>query len=1126
MKKLHNRKGTKLLLLKFDLKMKLTTLFTIASFFTMMANTGYTQTITLDVENVSVSQVIDKIETTTAYRFVYNTKFVDLKRKVSIKVEDELIENVLNNLFGKSNTSYKIRDTQVVLKDKKVVVNTIKSTLPNTPIDIVQGFNVSGVVTDANGQPLPGANVLEKTTTNGTQTDFDGNFSLTLKNQNAILFVSYVGFATQEITVNNQTKISISLKEDAANLDEVVIVGYGTQKKSDVTGAVARADIDTFRDQGNTSIVQSLQGSVAGLNVGVSTEAGGDVNFSIRGQNNLGGDASANAPLIVVDGIIFRGTLQDINPDDVQSVDVLKDASSTAIYGSQASNGVIIVTTRSGKSGSSEKPTFNYSARYSFKEDANRLTYGSREDYLDQIRAFNWKTAFPQGPNYNPNYDVLTGLDPQEVVGYNNGTNVDWQDLLTQSGFVNNHNLSVSGNTDTVNYFVSGSFLEDQEIIIGDNYSKVTGRINLELKLNNWLKIGTNSFVTSADYSGIEFDREDVTFSPFAAAYDAEGNIIKKVTERFGTSSLLTANDLDVDKRTHLNATLYTIIDIPWIKGLSYRMNYNNSTRTRRHNQFLYATPDRVAQARKDLFFNRDWTIDNILSYSKTINNVHNINATVVYGREERYIETTEIGSSNFSNEILGFNDLSLGGTQDVQSGAEAESSLYQMGRLNYNYDSKYFVTATVRRDGFSGFGKNNKFAVFPSVALGWSISNEKFFEPLSSTVSNLKLRMSYGESGNRALPRYSTLAKVDQNNAYVFGDGGTTVGGQFTSTVAAANLKWETTTGINLGLDFGLLNNRINGNIEYYNSNTEDILINIDIPSINGFSKASANLGKVHNSGLEFSINSTNIIIDDFKWSSTVNFSTNKNEVVSVLGKDDNGDGVEDDLPSSGFFIGESLGAIYDFQIDPKNPIYQIGDTDIPAGSEPGFYRLVDQNGGGILSTDDKVILGSTEPAYRFGITNNFKYKNFNLSVFINSIQGGKDGYLGDNTYWAVDQWTSGGKGKIDGLLPVIVDYWTPDNPNSEYPSLRYDAYDASRRAKVFKDRSFVRLQDVSLSYSFDDNILKKFGLKHLTLVASGKNLATWTKWKGLDPEAGFRITYAERPITRSYTLGVNLSF
>ncbi|MFG6685769.1 TonB-dependent receptor [Mariniflexile sp. HNIBRBA6329] len=1125
MKKIHDRKGRKLPSLKFDLKMKLTTLFSIVSFFSMLANTGYTQTITLNVEDTPVSQIIDKIEATTEYRFVYNTKFVDLKRRVSIKVEDANIENVLSNLFSNTNTSYKIRDTQVVLKDKKITSNYIKPFPSNIEIVVPkQEFRVVGTVTDANGQPLPGANILEKNTTNGTQTNFDGEFSLNVKNENSILVVSYIGFTTQEIPAKSQ--ITISLKEDAASLDEVVIVGYGSQKKSDVTGAVARADLETFREQGNTSIVQSLQGSVAGLNVGVSTEAGGDVNFSVRGQNNLGGDPSANAPLIVVDGIIFRGTLQDINPDDVQSVDVLKDASSTAIYGSQASNGVIIVTTRSGKGSASSKPVFNYSARYSFKEDANRLKYGSGEDYLNQIRAFNWKSAFPQGPNYDPNYNVLTGLDPQEVVGYNNGTNVDWQDLLTQSGFVNNHNLSISGNNDNVNYFVSGSFLENEEVIIGDNYSKITGRINLELKLNNWLKIGTNSFVTSADYSGIEFNREAVTYSPFAAAYDEQGNPIAKVTERFGTSALLTANDLDVDKRTHLNTTLYTIIDIPWIKGLSYRMNYNNSTRTRRHNQFLYATPDRVSQARKDLFFNKDWTIDNILSYNKTFNNIHNINVTLVYGREERYIESTEVGSSNFSNEILDFNDLSLGAIQVVHSGAEAESSLYQMGRLNYNFDSKYFITGTIRRDGFSGFGKNNKFAVFPSVALGWSISKENFFEPLSNTISNLKLRASYGESGNRALPRYSTLAKVDQNNAYVFGDGGSTVGGQFTSTIAAANLKWETTTGINLGLDFGLLSNRISGNIEYYNTNTEDILINIDIPSINGFSEASANLGKVHNTGLEFTINSTNVIINDFKWSTTVNFSTNKNEVVSVLGRDDNGDGIEDDLPSSGFFIGKSLGAIFDYQIDPVNPIYQIGDTDIPPGSEPGFYRLVDQNGGGISSTDDKVILGKTEPAYRFGITNNIRYKNLNLNVFINSIQGGKDGYLGDNTYWMIDQWTSGGKGKIDGLLPVIVDYWTPDNPNSEYPSLRYDAYDQTRQAKVFRDRSFVRLQDVSLSYSFDDDILKKLGLKHLTLVASGKNLATWTKWKGLDPEAGYRITYGDRPVTRSYTLGVNLSF
>ncbi|WP_209402739.1 TonB-dependent receptor [Pseudozobellia sp. WGM2] len=992
-------------------------------------------------------------------------------------------------------------------------------------------LSVNGVVTDAEtGEPLPGVSIVIKNTTRGTTTDFDGNYAINAENNGTLVF-SYVGFKSLEEPIQGRANINISLQPDNNLLDEVVVVGYGTQKKSDVTGAVASADIETFRNQGNTSIVQSLQGTVAGLNVGVSNEAGGDVSFSVRGQNNFGGSEGANTPLIVVDGIIFRGSLQDINPDDVQSIDVLKDASSTAIYGSQAANGVIIVTTKSGKvSGGSGKPVFNYSTRYSFKKDANRLEYGSREDYLDQKRAFKWPEAYPQGDNYNPDYNPVADLDPQEVAGFENGTNVDWQDLLTRTGFVNNHNLSIGGSTDNITYFVSGSFLDNEEVIKGDNFSKITGRVNLELKLNNWLKIGTNSFVTSADYSGIEFSRSAYTYSPFAAAYDEDGNIVSKVTERFGNSTLLTENDLDDDKRTHLNTTIYTIIDIPWVEGLSYRMNYNNSTRTRKHNQYLFKTSDRVSQGSKDLFFNKDWTMDHILSYNKIIKDVHNLNLTAVYGREERYIESTESSGTNFSNELLGFNDLSLASTLDIQSGAEEESSLYQMGRINYNYDGKYYFTGTVRRDGFSGFGRDNKFAIFPSVALGWTLSRENFLVE-SNVVSNLKLRGSYGQSGNRALPRYSTLAKVDQNNAYVFGDGGTTVGGQFTSTIAAAGLKWETTTGLNIGLDFGLFNNRISGNIEYYNTDTEDILINIDIPSLNGFSTAAANLGKVHNTGFEFNINSINVQTSDFQWTSALNFSTNRNEVVSVLGKDDDGDGIEDDLPNSGFFIGEQLGVIYDLQIDPDNPIYQFGDADISGIYEPGYYRVVDQNGGGVSIADDRIILGNTAPAYRFGISNNFNYKNFNLSVFINSIQGGKNGYLGNNSYWRVAQWDPAGRGKVNGLLPVIVDYWTPDNPNSEYPSLRYDNIGSEFEAKAFKDRSFVRLQDVSLSYTFNSDLMDKIGIKNLTLVASGKNLHTWTKWKGIDPEItdedgnAVGISY-ERPVTRNYTLGLNLSF
>lgn len=1001
------------------------------------------------------------------------------------------------------------------------------------PLYAQQSVNVTGLVTETeSGEPLPGVSIVVKNTTQGTTTDFDGNYTINVV-PNDILIFSYIGYKTVEIAVGGQTQINVSLDTDSALLDEVVVVGYGTQKKSDVTGAVARADLEAFREQGNTNIVQSLQGSVAGLNVGASTEAGGDLNVSIRGNNTLGGDAST-APLVVVDGIIFRGSLQDINPDDVQSIDVLKDASSTAIYGSQASNGVILVSTRSGKGVGSGKPTFNYSARYSLKEDANRLKYGTGEDYLDQLRAYDWDVAYPQGSNYDPSYNPVDRLDPNEKIGYENGTNVDWQDLLTQSGYVNNHNLSISGNNDNITYFVSGSFLDEEEIIIGDNYSKITGRINLELKLTDWLRIGTNSFVTTADYSGIEFNRSGYTLPPYVAPYDGNGDVIERPTAR-GISPLLAANDLDEDKRLQLNSTLYTIFDVPWVKGLSYRMNYNNSYRTTRHNQFLFQNVEAPSQGRKDFFLQNDWTLDHILSYDKTIDDLHNLNVTLLYGRENRFIESTYAYGTNFSNELLGFNNLTLADLEFIESTAEEESSVYQMARLNYNYDGRYFFTGTVRRDGFSGFGADNKFAVFPSLALGWTLSEEQFFEGISETISNLKLRASYGQSGKRGLDRYTTLAQIAQSDAYVFGDGGTTVPGQEQSTIASPALKWETTTGLNLGLDFGLLNNRINGNIEYYNTDTDDIIVNIQIPSVNGFTNTNVNLGKVHNSGVEFAINSTNVVAGDFEWASSLNFATNKNKVVSVLGKDDDRDGIEDNLIETdgtqigagnyGFFIGESLGTIHHFQIDPENPLYQIGD-EIPGGYEAGYYRMVDQNGDGvILSNDDKVILGRQEPAYRFSILNSFSYKNLKLNIFINSIQGGKDGYLGTDNWWNVSQWDFGGRGQVTGLFPRVIDYWTPDNPNSEGPSVRYGGQVKPAEPIFLRDRSFVRLQDVNLSYSFDSNLAEKLGLKNLVLNLSGKNLATWTKWKGLDPETDAGIS-RDRPVLKSYTLGVNLSF
>lgn len=1058
--------------------------------------------VTLSAEQLSLQQFFREVQRQTPFKFSHEYRDVDKQQTVTFAKKEGPVIDFLMEAAQQSQLSFRQVNHGIdVIKKKGSTVEVIAAADPVT---------ISGTVVDENGEPLPGASVTVAGTALGTVTDINGNYSLTVPEEATLIF-SYIGFETLEVPVENRSQIDITLTTGSSALDEVVVVGYGTQKKSDLTGSVVRADIESFSDQANTNILQSLQGSVPGLNIGMSTAAGESPSYTIRGQNNL--STANNEPLIVVDGIIYRGNMEDLNPDDIKSVDVLKDASSAAIYGSQAANGVIIITT---KTGISDKPQISYSTRLSIREDANPLEYYDRDSYIQLIEDYHWMES-RLGPDYtarNPNFDPLDQIYPAEYAGYQAGANVIWNDLITQKGFLQNHNLNISGRSERFNYFVSGSYLGQEEVLVGDKYEKITGKVNLEVNINDWLDIGTNSFITSADHSGVEFPLARRSFSPYSRPFDENGEIIIKPNGGFSDNPYLNENEIDVDKRLQINSVLYANIRIPWIKGLTYRMNYGHSYRTVRHNNFSFIANNFNGRAIKsfDLFY--DWTLDNIISYDKTIGE-HQINATAVHGREERYGEGTNAIGENYSITTLGFHSLQNAAIRNIESSAFEETNLYTMGRLNYTFKGKYLITGTVRRDGFSGFGENNKIAVFPSIAVGWTLSDESFFSTLTDQVSYFKLRASYGKSGNRGIGRYGTLARVGVRDAYVFGDGGSTLLGQNLSSFAAPDLKWETTIGTNLGFDYEVFNGRISGSFDYYNTNTEDILFVKPLPSIAGLDGVSANIGKVHNKGLEIILNSNNIKNSNMTWTTQFNFSRNTNEIVTILGSDSNGDGREDDLEDAGLFIGQSIGTVFNYEVDG---IYQIGE-EIPPGFEPGFYRFRDQNGDGTINSNDRVILGREEPAFRFGISNTISIKQLELFFFINSIQGGRDGYLGSHTPWI--EFNDARAGRMENNRPMAHEYWSPDNTDGVFPSLRYTS---PLNPIVYFQRSFVRLQDVKLSYAFKPELVRKIGINQLRVFVSGRNLLTFTDWVGNDPETGTGFT--GRPVIRSYNLGFNLTF
>lgn len=981
---------------------------------------------------------------------------------------------------------------------------------------------VTGKIVDAtSGEPLIGVTVSVKNQKGvGTTSDIEGSYSIKVA-ENGTLMFSYVGYEAQEIPVNGRSEINVAMHEDTMTLNEVVVVGYGTMRKSDVTGSIVKADLNIMKDSPNTSAIQSLHGTVAGLEVGQVNRAGGDPSMQLRGQSTINGNSDL---LIVLDGVIYNGSMSDINPADISSIEILKDASSKAVYGAKASNGVIMVSTRSGKTASA--PRVSYSSNWSFSNPTKNIRPLNREEYLMKVRDVNYEKAFTQASGYtvmNPDWDFSgTQLTPELMDGIANGTNYDWWDDIKRTGHLFTNNVAVEGGTNTVSYFLSGSFTDQGAVIKNDNFKRTSFRTNVDVKLTSWLKVGTNTFISYTDYSGESPLLGSLMKMPnVVAPMDEDGNWIVNPTGKQTKNPYLAYQSDDVDKRQQVNTSVYGIVDFPFLKGLSYRINYNyTSNSTRQYNYNSYEASEK-GEASKKYGNTNYWLLDNILSYSNNFGD-HHVDGTLVYGCNRRYGDGTTALGQQIASSATGYNDLESAIIQKISSSAWRESNIYMMARGAYNYHGRYYVTATIRRDGFSGFAENYKFGYFPSFGIGWRISDEPFMHRLS-WLDNLKIRASYGVTGNQT-DRYSSLAKMilGGNYSYVYGDGGTPALGANVATMGNSNLKWETTHEWNVGLDFAVLDNRLTGSIDYYNSTTKNLLWATVIPSTNGFTAVLGNVGRLRNSGVEIVLNAMPIKTRDFEWNIGVNFSANRNKIVSLLGEDKDGDGKEDDLVASGLFIGQPIGTIYDYEIEG---IWQLADAEngtIMNGYYPGTYKIKDQdNSGDITAENDRVILGHREPAFTMGIKNTLKYKGFDLSFFINIVNGGKNGYMAYNK--RPDYIGNSAGNAENNNWYNSYDYWSPRNPDAKYATTwASPAIDAERVQK----RSFVRLQDLSLGYTFDFKALRSVGIDNLRLFVSGQNLLTSSKWDGWDPEAGLGISpNSAYPVMRSYSFGINIS-
>jgi len=986
-------------------------------------------------------------------------------------------------------------------------------------------LTVTGRITDETGQSLPGVTLLLKGSTNGTTTNAEGIYRLSVPAGNAVLVVSYVGYLSQEVVVANRSTIDVQLTPGDKTLGEVVVVGYGTQQRKDLTGSIASADLVAFKESPNVSILQSLKGSLPGLTISQTNRAGDEPAINIRGTSTLNGNT---APLIIVDGLIFNGRLSDINPADVASVDVLKDPSSKAVYGSQAANGVVLVTTKTGRAAT--KPSITYSGSYAISSPTISARLLRRDAFLEKIRDINYLTAFTKESGYtqpNPAWTFANSeLFPISLAGVNAGTDYDWYGQLTQDASIQSHNLSISGGSDKTNYFMSGGYTKEKGLIRNDDYGRYTVRINLDTEVTKWLTLGAN---TSGSFTNFFKDAPDmnsiVGTNPLVQPRDANGNFIINPIGDFQVNPFLSAQNDRYEVQSRLVGNFYGIVRIPALPGFSYRLNFGNNLKFfKNYTSSIYGAGQTGSAAKNDAT-QYEQTLDNIVNYTRSFGK-HNINATAVYGYNTSEFNRTVASGTGFSDLNLSYNSLQQAEIQKISSEAWKEALLYQMGSVAYNYGSKYLIKATVRRDGFSGFSKNNKTGIFPSIGVGWVVSEESFFKVPG--IDYLKIRGSYGENGNK-VGRYSSLARVGpgttstaqadiDNTKYVFGDGGTTAISRSINSLANADLRWERTRGINIGLDFAILKNRIDGNIEYYNSNTKDLLWQQTLPQTSGFSNVFTNLGQINNTGFEFMLHGKPVQTKNLSWDVTVNFTQNRNKVVTILGEDKNGDGVEDDLVASSLFIGRPIGTIYDYR---TQGIYQLADEKL-AGFQAGTYRIEDVNKDGkITQADDRQILGNTEPAYLFGIQNTVSYKQFTLRAFVNSIQGGKSSYLSPNT--PIGNYGTPGNATNSNWFD-FTDFWSPRNPGAIHPNQWVPTPAGGRE---YFQRNFVRLQDISLAYSLTDVVAKKIGAANCKLFVSGKNLVTITNWRGWDPEVGLGVSSVNAfPVLKSYSLGLDITF
>ncbi|MGF1586555.1 MAG: SusC/RagA family TonB-linked outer membrane protein [Bacteroidales bacterium] len=1026
-----------------------------------------------------------------------------------------------------------------------------------------QQRTITGTVTEGDGTPIPGVSVVIQGTTTGTVTNIDGYYTLPSVPGDAVIEFSFVGMATQQIAVENRTTIDVTMESDAIGLGEVVVIGYGTARREDLTGSISNVRAEEFIKYQPASVSDLLRSSVPGLKVGYATNARATPDFMIRGDNtikrNADDERAANRPLIVVDGVIFNGDLAEINVNDVESIDVLKDASAASIYGSRASNGVVVIST---KKGQSSQPTFRFTANYGVLTSSRRMTTFNGDEAMVWMQDMNesinnelgseWSrwTRYDQVPDQFKNDWLIAnniagetdmeritsvwldnfGFEQNEKENYLAGRSYDWQDWLYQTGQRKDYNFSVSGRGDKITYYWSLGYRDSESLRVGDTFDNVTSRLSLDMEVANFLNVGINANFSFQDEGQNPIpDGGYITASPFDTPWENGMPQTREHLKLAGAGSNRSNPLLDrayqnrLYNRNRFSPTMYARLNLPF--GVKLTTNFTQRLDFRK--RFEFNDPNHPlwthgGEARRRTDETYEWQIDNILSWNGEFGQ-HRFDVTGLVNAEKNQNWFTDAFARDFSpNSVLGYHELVYGLQPRVDSNDEASTRTALMGRVNYAFNNRYYLSGSIRRDGYSRFGANHLYAVFPSVSTAWTITNESFMAGRPEWLTFLKIRATWGVNGNSSgIGSYAAYARMNDNKYLNYNNGYFFVPYLYVDRMENADLAWEKNTAWNYGLDYGFLGGRLSGAIDVYVSETTDLLLDKQLPIVTGFYSVTTNVGSLKNRGIDLSLNSINFQRNNFDWNTTLNLHYNQNEIVSLTGEkihatndagepmfDGSGNPVmiEPDDIDNGWFIGQDKDVIWDFEIDG---VYQEDEADEAAKYNlyPGDFKVIDQNGDGVLNSRDKVFQGTTSNPWQLSLINSFRYKNFDVGI----IFLGKLGYKGGS-----DLPFNNRQEYIKNHNWYNLPYWTPQNGINDYArinSLRFSGMN------IYRDRSYFRFQNFSLGYNLPASMVQSISFNSARLAFNIDNVAVWTNWEQGDPESNFEMP-------RIFSFSVDFSF